>query len=324
MYSRTVVKSLITGTLALFCSCIENDLVDPGRGALPPSDPPSLEDEFQTDIVNFGFQPVDILFVIDDSSSMGDDQSKLASFAPEFVSSLMYDDVQYHIGSTTTSCIEKESCGNVTWIGYETVTDITGELVPLVVRGMNGYFEEMGTASLLASFKKSEGNNAGFLREGIPLHVILISDEPDSSPLRIVNKAIFRELDEVFLLREGSSLTVIVENNPPPHVSPCAALWAPSYVNLAKEYSGTVVNICDDWSEAIDTLSSSFRKRSSDFPLSRVPVSDTIEVLVQVSNATVVPDQGNWSFIPNVNSIRFTDFPLETIETVTVNYQVAM
>jgi hypothetical protein len=58
--------------------------------------------------------------------------------------------------------------------------------------------------------------------------------------------------------------------------------------------------------------------------LSRVPVTDTIEVFIQTSNAVVVTSPEDWSFVPSSNSVRLIDFPLETIETVTVNYQVAM
>lgn len=60
-------------------------------------------DREQTDIFDQARDPtVDVLFVIDDSGSMGDDQALLGQNFPQFFTSSNVDDADYHIAVTTT------------------------------------------------------------------------------------------------------------------------------------------------------------------------------------------------------------------------------
>lgn len=162
---------------------------------------------------NAGCRKMDIVFVVDDSGSMGDEQQTLSRNFPEFARVLdeyrvsSGELLDYRVGVTTTARTIRTRLGN-TQIFSNHVTGDNGAfqrpaglgrswiqsddaerrdlLADLAVVGTGGSHLEMplDTARLaLTEQVASGGRNAGFLRDDALLAIVLLTDEEDCSRL---------------------------------------------------------------------------------------------------------------------------------------------
>jgi hypothetical protein len=156
-----------------------------------------------------GCQKVDLLFVIDDSISMDDEQAELIAAFPEFIDAMqaeLADTDGYHIGVVTTdaypgdpSCAPVQRGTLVTHTGgtsssnaqcdpYSSGARYMTEQDDLAARfacaaqvGTAGDPDERPIESMLAGLSESQqaGCNQGFLRDDALLVVVIITDEED-------------------------------------------------------------------------------------------------------------------------------------------------
>jgi hypothetical protein len=151
---------------------------------------------------------VDVLFVVDDSGSMADDQVMLKQELPTLVAEAASWGQDYHMAVTTTdpNLVAGQFQGTPSWIDDTVETSVFAN--NLLV-GTSGHWEEMGLNGAWMAFSGSNvtstsivcinapnacpsglwcldglcrGPNVGFLREDADLVILLISDEEDSSP----------------------------------------------------------------------------------------------------------------------------------------------
>jgi hypothetical protein len=178
----------------------------PSGGGGAPDAPPSL------DLADAGpvtaCTKMDLVFVIDDSTSMGQEQANLTSNFPQFVALL--DDyggdttpLDYRIAVTTTgrdmtlntpfgaqsfggangAFLQGEGCGmSQRWLARGE-PDVAGKFSCVASVGTSGPPVEMPLLALeLALFDRmDDGTNEGFLREDALLAVIFLTDEDDCS-----------------------------------------------------------------------------------------------------------------------------------------------
>ena len=134
---------------------------------------------------------VDILLVVDNSCSMGDEQEKLGAGFGEFVRFFEVAEVDYHIAVRTTDMFNTgpgnsgqlvETSDGVRIIDRDT-EDADDVFEDLVNVGVEGSGAEMGLMAGLSALSPplSDGANSGFLRENALLSVIFVSDENDYS-----------------------------------------------------------------------------------------------------------------------------------------------
>ncbi len=137
--------------------------------------------------------PTDILFVIDDSGSMIEEQTLLRDGLAAFINHLETSAIasDFQIGVTTTSVVNFGSADDGVSGGAleppgimragdaNLVTDFQGA----VLVGTSGYGREQPFAAARRAIEKSAtgGVNEGFLRDGAKLAVIFLSDEDDCS-----------------------------------------------------------------------------------------------------------------------------------------------
>lgn len=174
-----------------------------------PTDDPGTEEEEPAE--GEECRKVDILFVIDNSASMSDNQMSLIASFPGFVAGirerLVYSE-SYHIGIVTSDDYwhNKPGCrriGNlVTQTGGlkssdsgcapfssgarfmdETEPDLAGKFACAAQVGTGGNDDERPMAALLGALSPEQNApgdcNAGFLRDDALLVVVIISDEDD-------------------------------------------------------------------------------------------------------------------------------------------------
>ena len=127
-----------------------------------------------------GESKADILFVIDNSCSMGDEQEALGENSGLFIQNLMDSDVDFQIAVITT-----DSTALRGGIMTKDTVNLEGLLEVSIVAGVLGSPYEMGQefAKLALEPGGSLDASSGFQRENSFLSVIIVSDEEDSSPL---------------------------------------------------------------------------------------------------------------------------------------------
>ncbi|MEN0066221.1 MAG: hypothetical protein AAGA48_29035 [Myxococcota bacterium] len=134
----------------------------------------------------------DLLFVIDNSCSMGDDQEDLASVGPGFLQQLA--SVDFHIGVVTTDLANAQQAGRLVDSSGVRVLDATTPYPDQVFTGLirqgvagSGTESGIGAAYLTEFVNQGLPENAGFRRKGAELHLIFVSDEDDQTPTSVVS-----------------------------------------------------------------------------------------------------------------------------------------
>ena len=179
--------------------------------------------------------------------------------------------------------------------------------------------DEWGLYNIAEALNAAEpgGCNEGFLRPSSPLHVIFISDEDDNSPgyddpsiedyWKPYLNSILDHKNDQDLVRM-SAIT-----GPVP--AGCAGAepgWG--YTEAVGAQGGALLSICETWYDQIDMLVNASVQRPN-FPLSREPLPETIEVRV---NGTL--RESGWRYLEETNYVRFdNDIPV-TGDTVEITY----
>jgi hypothetical protein len=134
---------------------------------------------------------VDVLWVIDNSSSMARHQEQLAQKVPEFLNSLAKTGLDFRIAVTTTDMGNGGARGRFLTIPSNTPAVLTAQTPNLASvlgerfrLGQGGSSLERGREAMKASLSEplTSGYNSGFLREQSLLVVIFLTNEGDSSP----------------------------------------------------------------------------------------------------------------------------------------------
>lgn len=257
----------------------------------------------------------DILFVIDNSCSMGSWQTHVATNFDSFMTVFQNSGVDYHIAFITTD--------SPTFIGPiidPQNPDPLAEVQSQVQVGIYGSGYEQGLDQ--AYWATQPGGDAApgslFERPAAKLSIIFVSDEPDYS------STFYNKLDYVPHL----SSTRVNPNNVVSHAiagdypSGCSynSRWAShgkGYYDVVGAMNGTFLSICDsDWGIKMETLAKDSIIRSS-FALSGVPVRNTIEVYVNGAANT------NWFYDSLNNSVDFDPLHIPPVNSnIDISYNI--
>jgi hypothetical protein len=137
-----------------------------------------------------GKPAADVLFVIDNSGSMQEEQQNLAKNFDNFFSTLTASGLDFHVGIVTTDVIYESQAGKLQGT-VPVMTPATPALKDVFMKavavGTAGSTEEKGLEAvrLALSAPVAESANAGFVRPDARLAIILLSDEEDQSPLPV-------------------------------------------------------------------------------------------------------------------------------------------
>jgi len=299
-------------------------------------------DEFQQRTV----EASDILFVVDDSCSMEDEQEELAANFDNFIQSFVGTNLDYHIGvargdlepgaAEEWGVLEQLSDGT-RWIDASTADPVSA-FNDIANVGSSGSGEcEMGLQSSFAAltYQSNPGRpNEGFYREDAMLTLVLISDEIDHwdagglfggncngiSPTEYIPWFLYS------LKGSGNQdkliFTAIVGDRPGGcSTNDDSAAEGEGYWDVIDGVGGNFLSVCsDDWSGFLTELGYEAAGLKRSFHLRRIPIAETISVTIDGEE----PAAGVWSYSPVTNSI---DFPIEHVPDelamVTVTYQLA-
>ncbi len=228
---------------------------------------------------------VDVLFVVDNSGSMGDDQQQLAdNFATFFEQGLEGGAPDFHVGVTTTDVLSAGAAagqliGTPSVLTPET-NNLEDRFADNVLVGVEGSGLELGLEAMRMVFERPE--NTGFFRRDAALSVIFVSDEEDAGafPELLPDAALARSPEEYIALLEGlkagslSRTPILVSAV----VDPTAAV---RYRAVADHFGGSILNITTpDWGARLSEIGNDTFSLARSFQLNGQPVPGTVTVEV--------------------------------------------
>jgi hypothetical protein len=290
---------------------------------------------------------VDILWVIDNSQSMADNQAKIAERFTDFISSLEEVGVDFHIGVITTDMDDYEQAGLL--IGQpQVITPGTPDFAAIfqerIQVGIDGSDMEKGidAAYTALSSPMIYEANAGFRRDGAALMINYVSDEDDctdrgglwgvdeSRPCYARNDLLIPVVDlisEYKKLKEGRD-RLIVSSIVGPSMSenhPDCGSWRPGdrYKTMANAFGGIKGNICEqDFALIMSELGLQVAGLLTSFVLDNFAVKNTIKVYV---DEVQIPEDSSdgWTYDEEYHIVYFHGAAIpDRGSTIEIDYEI--
>ncbi len=238
--------------------------------------------------------PTDIMFAIDQSCSMDDDQARLASNFSTFISLLSgySNDWQIIIANNDDGC-------NQTGILTPGTASYQSIFTSQVGVGGGSFTEALLTVGARAaeSAAYAGGCNYGFMREGAALHLVVVSDEPEQSAF--ISGDNWSTLVSRLQAAKGDPGMVKISAIAGDYPSGCGSADAgDGYYQAVGATHGEFISICSDWANAstLEQLASASIIQNA-FELLQKPIPETIQVYV---NGVGVSD---WTYNPTANTV---------------------
>ncbi|MCB9674873.1 MAG: VWA domain-containing protein [Alphaproteobacteria bacterium] len=318
----------------LLLGCTET--IEPAIEAPPPTETPVPEPIYRTEVVVQGPPPpVDVLFVVDNSSSMGDEQAVLQASFPGFVQAIVDSGLDFHIAVVATDTQRQQFSGKlVAAMGHRYIDETTPD--PLDVfdamvgaLGVSTGSEETGRAAayLALEDRRDEPTNVGFLRPDAALHVVFVTDTFDNSGSNPIDLPGFIGWGATLkpapdLVRMHAVIALVAD-------PACTGSFRPGtqYLEYATVFGGNVDSICEaDWTPLFTSVAVQAASLRDEFLLDEVPDPSTIEVTVLSGGAErtlAVCDECEVVFDPARNTVVFVDGGPEIGSEVRIAYVVA-
>lgn len=313
-------RAVLVVCCAWAVGCNENALNPRGDSGLEPL---VVEETF----LQAPLPKVDILWVVDNTASMEDEQAALAGSFGSFAASLSELGLAWQLGVVTTD-VSDDRAGRLRgdpWLITPDVEDAEAAMQEAVAVGTDSESAEagLGAAWLALSEPLRSGDNRAFRRPDATLHVVVVSDNDDhSEDLLGADPAgafiAFLE-DESAATGQPALLSAVIGDVP----FGCTwdggtALPGTAYAAVAEASAGTVASICDaDLEPVLAALGAASATWPDTFPLQASPVADSVRVTVDG-----LSQSNGWTVDVDAPAIRFETPPAPGVE-IGVRYEVA-
>lgn len=294
-----------------------------------PSNPKPIETPYAQDrIVQVTIPQVDVLFVVDNSCSMEEEQEALGANFPAFLEFFVGSGLDYHIGVTSTDMNDPLHSGALREVdGLRWLQEGTDEpealLDQMVNMGTEGHWVEKGRAAAYTAVELlGESTNQGFVREDAGLHITVVSDEDDESDGSPISRQEF--IDWMLGVRDNRQLVSF--NSIVGPATGCATALEPGsdYLSITSAVGGVDWSICTpEWDGVLELLGFRAAGLQQEFFLSQLPVPGSVAVSVESQGVTSLFEPGTeFVYDERRNSITFVDYlPLE-LDVVTIDYKL--
>jgi hypothetical protein len=271
-------------------------------------------------------EPLDVLWVIDNSGSMWQERARVAANLHTFFDWFELLDLDYHMGVIATDIVNPIFSGRL--FGSPTfVTPKTPDAAAVFARSIDFGILEMGNESGLAAMELAlsdpliSGYNTGFYRNDARLVVMFISDEAEWSTPDAAHYVDF--LDALKGTHDRVYVASIVGNRDHGCRGRCDATPQDAgpgnkYLDVSEAFGGFEGSICDcDLAPAMERIALDATLYLRGFPLSDVPTDPrTLQVRVDGSRVS------NWVYDADRNAVVFDEAPKLGAE-IWVRYQAA-
>ncbi|MCA9527202.1 MAG: choice-of-anchor D domain-containing protein [Myxococcales bacterium] len=309
-----------------------------------------VADEHQTDIFEQGSgRTVDVLFVVDNSGSMQEEQDSLRDDFRSFIQGAQQFRNDYQLGIVTTDMMAANDSGKLKGNPriMRRAADVEAQFQRTVQVGTNGAGEELGLEAAYKALSdplvfdtgvacqndgqcvmpdtcvegRCGGYNRGFLRDNAALEIVFVSDEEDHSASPLDFYVDFFKSIKGFrneALMHASAIVGARNGQAAECQGPGGAADAGRrYVEVANRTNGSVFSICDGgFGPLLRDLGNQAFGLQRQFFLSRPAVRASIEV--QVDGA---PVRDGWVYDEESNAVVFDEAATpQPGQTIRVDY----
>lgn len=273
---------------------------------------------------------VDVVLMVDNSSSMDTYQNKLAQQAPGMVQALNTFGMDYRLVVVTTDMRPGGNGG--LFVGSPQILspgtpNLANVLTARIKQGTGGSDQERGLESIETALQA----NSTFLRSDALLALIVLSNEDDHS---VNNSQHFAEaLDQLKPKFNGYTQAWVLNFIGVPNLqSSCSTALDGIYkepgikwIELADYSGGLVQPICDTTlASAVSNIKKRIVEVLTEFSLGRPAVDGTIQVRV---NGVLIPESttNGWEYIPEGNRIKLhgSAVPTSASDVISIDFTPA-
>jgi len=269
---------------------------------------------------------IDVLWVVDNSSSMAEEQARVISDIESFFGWFDTLGLDYHVGVITTDIVTPTMIGRLqgdpVYITPDT-PDPSGTLAVALNVGTVDMGDESGLAALQDALSEPllSTDNVGFLREEAHLVAVLLSDEPEQSG--VASSEYIGFLEELKTDASLVEVSAIVGDRETGCTAKCdgapsSATPGDAYIDVAEAFDGVVASICTcDLQPDLDRVGLAATLFSRQYPLEATP-TDSAGISVTVDGEERLE---GWVYDPASNTV-ILDEPPATGALVAVTYPV--
>jgi hypothetical protein len=244
---------------------------------------------------------LDIVWIIDNSGSMADEQAALGLNFDAFIQDFITKNVDFKMAITTTDT--RSSFKGLMVPGSEVKLNSTAaqnnpqqfmtDFRNMVKVGTSGSGNEKG---LEASEGFMQRYAATFIRQDAYLAVVILSDEEDQSP-----KAVTAYTDYLKSFKDTDGLVKIytIADIDRTNFGSGITVGAARYIEASRQTAGVVANIRGDFHRSLSDMGDNLINLLDSFALAQDPVADSLRVYV---NGT---ENLNYTFDAQSRSIKF-------------------
>lgn len=301
--------------LLLLAACLSEVSLYQAPPALPANPPQSLSGRAVTERFTEPAPTIsDILWVVDNSCSMAEEQRRIADNASQFIQHFVDSpQLDWHIGVVTTDMVTDDGKGRLErWDGQPFLSadtvDVAWAFEQLILQGTDGPYPERGLDASWAALSPPmlTGPNDGFLRDRSFLHIIVISDQQDYSS-RVTRAEYIAWLAET----RGEQAVVSAITGLP--TTSCAGWVEPGngYIEVVTATGGVLVDICEpDWGPVLDDLGAVSSQGGAEYHLRQLPALDSMEVWVEEPNGQTYRFEfgDTWTYDEVRNSVKLVRY----------------
>jgi len=266
----------------------------------------------------------DIVFVVDNSCSMSDNQRDLASTMEGFVATLDGGGIDWRVGVTSTDVdgnygnpLEGRLVQDNGTVGVSAGTPDAATLIREQLQlGVDGSGEEKGILAVyMALGLHGDGANASFFRDHAGFHVVVVSDEDDQSDASRPELITLPEFVNWMVgVRPNTSSVSFSSLVCTEETIACSSLGT-RYMEVSESIGGIVADIHQPLEPVTLAIAAAVVAGSGlrSLVLDEVPADpDTLEVLVD----GVLLDPAEWSFDETSNTVVLVDAAPDGAEVV--------
>ncbi len=268
---------------------------------------------------------VDILWVIDNSGSMADEQANLAKNFGLFIQDFLQENVDFKMAITTTDGTAtkgdgREVTGSMLKLNSEAAAtneaQFVADFMKLVQVGTSGSGTEMG---MQTATRFMDRYASSWLRDDAYLVVVVMSDEEEQGP-----KTIPEYVNQLRSLKSNPGfvkVNSVIETTTPAVLNSCgsACYRGERYKEASNLTGGTISDIHSDFAQILTKMGSKIVELLHSFALAARP-SDLASIKVFVNDQELA---SGWSYDEVNNAIRFDDSTTPDVGAkVTVEFKV--
>ncbi len=249
-------------------------------------------------------RPVDILWVIDNSATMSEEQDALVANFQDYADVLYETSVDYQIGIITTDAEDDLGMlvGEVLSVNTEDLDSVFTEQADVGIEG-NREEQHLEAIRLATSDPALSAGNSALFRQDADLQIVLLTDEDDQS-----EDAVGTYIDHLGVFKEATSFRMNLIGGPLP--SGCASSTSSAeagtrLLEAVESTSGVFKSICEsDFGAVMKSIAFTSVGMTDTFELTDMPDLESMEVQVDGALMHQRPEDG-WQYDAAKNAIVF-------------------